>query len=82
MSKTTDQGQRVDDPAAVTGDTPVRPEKDEQALREDMRRRRTARTPNFARPNKMLPRTCERSNLTTARTTPASRRAFTAPLTT
>lgn len=38
MSKTTDQGQRVDDPAAVTGDTPVRSEKDEQALRKDMRK--------------------------------------------
>lgn len=38
MSKTTDQGQRVDDPAAVTGETPVRPELDEQALKEDMRK--------------------------------------------
>ncbi|WP_219214042.1 hypothetical protein [Variovorax boronicumulans] len=38
MSKTTDQGQRVDNPAAVTGDSPVRPEKDEQALKEDMRK--------------------------------------------
>lgn len=38
MSEATDQGQRVDDPAAVTGDTPVRPEKDEQALKEDMRK--------------------------------------------
>lgn len=38
MSKTNDQGQRVDDPAAVTGDTPVFPEKDEQALKEDMRK--------------------------------------------
>ena len=36
MSKTIDQGQRVDDSAAVTGEAPVRPEKDEQALKEDM----------------------------------------------
>jgi len=38
MSKTTDQGRRVDNPAAVTSDTPVRPEKDEQALKEEMRK--------------------------------------------
>jgi hypothetical protein len=38
MSKTTDRGQRVEDPAAVTGDTPVRAEEDEQALKEGMRK--------------------------------------------
>lgn len=38
MNDTTNQGQRVNEAAVVTGEAPVSPGKDEQALKEDMRK--------------------------------------------